>query len=74
MFEIVSVVLFIWLMGKAIGLAFKLTWGVAKVAATLLMVVAAPLLFVCLFFVGGLLVLVPLALVGIAIGIVKLCT
>ncbi len=71
MFEILTVVLFIWLMGKVIGLTFKLTWGAAKVAASLLMALAVPLLVVCLLFVGGIALLVPIVLIGIAFGIVK---
>ena len=60
-------------MGKAIGLAFKLTWGVAKVAASILMVVALPALVLCLLFAGGIALIVPLAIVGIAVGILKTC-
>ena len=73
MFEILTVVLFVWLMGKAIGLAFKLTWGVAKVAASILMVVALPALVLCLLFAGGIALIVPLAIVRIAVGILKTC-
>lgn len=73
MFEILTVVLFVWLMGKAIALAFKLTWGVAKVAASILMVVALPALVLCLLFAGGIALIVPLAIVGIAVGILKTC-
>ena len=73
MFEILTVVLFVWLMGKAIGLAFKLTWGVAKVAASILMVVALPALVLCLLFAGGIALIVPLAIIGLAVGILKTC-
>lgn len=30
MFELLTIVVFVWLLIKAIGLAFKLTWGMAK--------------------------------------------
>ena len=73
MFELLTVFLFIWLLGKAIGLAFKLTWGVAKVAASILMVIALPALVVCLLFAGGIALIVPLAIIGIAVGILKTC-
>ena len=56
-----------------IRLAFKLTWGVAKVAASILMVVALPALVLCLLFAGGIALIVPLAIVGIAVGILKTC-
>ena len=71
MFEIVTLVVFIWLMVKAIGLAFKLTWGIAKIIASILMVLALPALIVCMIFVGGIALLVPLILIGIAAGILK---
>ena len=73
MFEILTVVLFVWLLGKAIGLAFKLTWGVAKAAASILMVIALPVLILCLLFAGGIALIVPLAIIGIAVGILKAC-
>lgn len=73
MFEIVTLVVFIWLMVKAIGLAFKLTWGIAKIIASILMVLALPALIVCMIFVGGIALLVPLILIGIAAGILKAC-
>ena len=73
MFEIVTLVVFIWLMVKAIGLAFKLTWGIAKIIASILMVLALPALIVCIIFVGGIALLVPLILIGIAAGILKAC-
>ena len=73
MFEIVTLVIFIWLMVKAIGLAFKLTWGIAKIIASILMVLALPALIVCMIFVGGIALLVPLILIGMAAGILKAC-
>ena len=30
MFELLTLVIFMWLLVKTIGLAFRLTWGVAK--------------------------------------------
>ncbi len=73
MFELLTIALFIWLMAKVIGLTFKLTWGAAKVFASILMVLAVPVLLVCLLFVGGIALLVPIALIAIAFGIVKAC-
>ncbi len=73
MFEILTIVLFVWLTAKVIGLTFKLTWGAAKVFASLLMALAVPLLVFCLLFVGGVVLLIPLALIAIAFGIVKVC-
>jgi hypothetical protein len=73
MFELLIAVLFFWLFFKALGLALKLTWGIAKVLASALFALALPLLLVCLFFPGGLLILVPLGLVALAFGLLKIC-
>ena len=73
MFELLTIVVFVWLLTKAIGLAFKLTWGMAKIVASILMVLALPLLIVCLLFVGGAILIVPVAMIGIAAGIMKSC-
>lgn len=71
MFELLTLVVFIWLLVKAIGLAFKLTWGIAKVVASILMTIALPVLVICLIFVGGIALIVPIAVIGIAVGILK---
>ena len=60
-------------MVKAFGLTFKLTWGVTKLAVSILMGIAVPLLIVCLLFVGGIALIVPVAVIGIAVGILKTC-
>ena len=73
MFELLTIVVFVWLLIKTIGLAFKLTWGMAKIIASILLVLALPLLIVCLLFVGGAILIVPVAMIGIAAGIMKSC-
>ena len=73
MFELLTIIVFVWLLIKAIGLAFKLTWGMAKIIASILMVLALPLLIVCLLFVGGAILIIPVAMIGIAAGIMKSC-
>ena len=73
MFELLTIIVFAWLLIKAIGLAFKLTWDMAKIVASILMVLALPLLIVCLLFVGGAILIVPVAMIGIAAGIMKSC-
>ena len=68
MFTLFVILVFGWLFFKSVGLAFHLTWGLAKIVATLLFVVALPLLVVL----GALLpLLVPVALVAAAYGILK---
>ena len=71
MFELLTIAIFIWLLVKAIGFAFKLTWGVAKIAASILIGLAFPVLIVCLVFVGGIALLVPIVMIAIAAAILK---
>ena len=73
MFELLVIAISIWLLVKSIGLAFKLTWGVAKIAASILIGLAFPVLIVCFVFVGGIALLVPVIMIAIAAGILKAC-
>ena len=73
MFELLIIAIFIWLLVKAIGLAFKLTWGVAKIAASILIGLAFPVLIICLVFDGGIALMVPVVMIAIAAGILKAC-
>ena len=73
MFELLVIAIFIWLLVKSIGLAFKLTWGVAKIAASILIGLAFPVLIVCFVFIGGIALLVPVVMIVIAAGILKAC-
>ena len=73
MFELLTLVLFVWLFVKVIGLTLRMTWGVAKITVSLLIGLALPVLFVTLIFVGGIALLVPIAMIAIAAGIVKAC-
>lgn len=71
MLELITVIVFCWLFLKAVGLAFKVAWGGAKLIAAVLFAVALPLFFGCLLFAGGLLLLIPIALMGIAFALLK---
>ena len=71
MFELLVVAAFLWLFIKGLGLAFRVTWGLTKAAAIVLFVLAMPALLGCLLLAGGVLLLIPVALVGIAFGILK---
>lgn len=72
MFTLFVIFVFVWLFVKSVGLAFHVTWGLAKIAATLLFVIALPLLVFAIL--GSLLpLLLPLALVAAAFGILKNC-
>lgn len=73
MFELFILIAFVCLFVKTIGLAFKVTWGLAKVVAMFLFVLALPTLVGCFLVAGGVLLLIPIALVGTACGILKAC-
>jgi len=64
---------FIWLLVKAVGLTLRVAWGLTKVIAVLLFMLAVPALVACLLFAGGLLLIIPVAMVGIAVGMLKSC-
>ena len=71
MLELIITVLFIWLFFKGLGLLLRLSWGITKLVVSLLFTIALPLLGFCLFFAGGLIILLPLGLVALAFGLLK---
>ena len=74
MFDLLFLILFAWLFFKAVGLAFRVTWGLAKVIAVILFTLALPALIGCFLVAGGVVLLFPVALVGTAFGILKSCS
>ena len=73
MFEFLVLIAFGWLFVKAFGLAFRVTWGLAKLVAMILFVLALPTLIGCLLLAGGAVLLIPVALVAASCGILKSC-
>lgn len=73
MLDILLVVLFLWLLIKAVKLALRVAWGTTKLIASLLFVIACPVLFLCLVFAGGIALLLPIGLVGIAFWLLAEC-
>jgi len=73
MLEFLVVIAFFWLGLKVIGLGFRVAWGAAKIIASILLVLAAPVLIGCLILGSGILLLLPLALIGLAFGLLKAC-
>jgi len=73
MFGIICFILFCWLFFKAMGLALKVTWCVGKVIASILCVVALPAMIGGLLIAGGIILLIPVALIAIAFGTLKAC-
>ena len=74
MFDLLVLILFAWLFFKAVGLAFRVTWGLAKVIAVILFTLALPALIGCFLVAGGVVLFIPVALVGTAFGILKACS
>ena len=73
MFELLVLVLFCWIFFGSIRLMFKMAWGLAKILAVILLVLALPSLIGCLLFASGAILLVPIALVFIAWCLLKTC-
>ena len=73
MLEILLVVLFCWLFFNAAGLDFRVAWGFAKVIASLLLTLAVPFLILALVFAGGINLLVPVAMIAIALALLADC-
>ena len=67
MFDLLVLFVFLWLFVGAARLALRVTWGIAKFIAVILFVTALPVLT------GGVLILLPFAMVGGAVGILKSC-
>lgn len=73
MFELFIMILFGWLFIGSLRLAFRVTWGFAKIAAVLLLTLALPMLVAFLLMAGGFLLLLPVLLIGAAFGILRAC-
>lgn len=73
MFELLVIALFCWIFFGAIKLTFKVAWGVAKVAAVILFILALPSLIGCLLYASGIILLMPVVLISLAWGILKAC-
>lgn len=73
MFTLFMLIGFFWLFFKGLGLMLRITWSVAKIVGGILMFLALPALGLCAMLAGGIALLVPLALVGLAVGVLKSC-
>ena len=73
MFEILVTVLFVWLFWQALRLAFSIAWGLAKVIAVILCILALPALVVGLISAAGTFLLIPVGIVAGACGLLKVC-
>jgi hypothetical protein len=73
MFEILMTVAFVYLVCQFVKMAFRVTWGLAKLGAVILFVLSLPALIGSLLMAGGALLLVPVGLVALAWGILRIC-
>lgn len=71
MFTFLMLLGFFWLFFKGFGLMLRVTWSFAKVVGGILMFLALPVLGLCALLAGGIFLLVPLALVGMALWVLK---
>ena len=73
MFELLVLVVLCWIFFGSIRLMLKVAWGMAKILAVILFVMALPSLIGCLLYASGVILLLPVALIAIAWGILKAC-
>ena len=73
MFELLVLILFCWIFFGAVKLMFKLAWGLAKVLSVVLLILALPSLICCLLYASGIILLLPVVLIGAAWGLLKIC-
>ena len=71
MLEILATIVCCWLLFTAIRLMFKIAWGIAKVFAIVLIALAIPTLIESLLIAGGVLLLLPVAMLLLAIILLK---
>ena len=62
-----------WLLYQTLRLSFKVAWGVAKFMAYGLCILALPALALCVMTAGGIVLLLPIALLAGAWGIMSAC-
>lgn len=61
----------LWLFFKGVGLALRMTWGLAKLIGVVLMAVSLPVAGVCVFMGLGVLLLLPVGLLLLALGLMR---
>jgi hypothetical protein len=73
MFDILVLIVFGWLFFEVLRLALKVTWGLAKITAVILGLLALPVLIAALLMASSFVLLIPVMLIGAAFGILKAC-
>lgn len=62
-----------WLLFEVIKLSVKVAWGIAKVIAWMLSIVALPLFVILAISAGGFILLLPVGLLAAAFGLLLMC-
>ena len=73
MFELLVLAIFCWVFFGVIKLMFKVARGLAKMLAVILFIMALPSLIGCLLYASGVILLLPVALITVAWGLLKVC-
>lgn len=73
MFELIILGFVIWLLGKTLGLALRVSWSLAKAVALGLFALALPVFLGCVAVLGGLALLAPVVMIGASWQILKHC-
>lgn len=71
--ELIFTILFAYLFFRGICLLFKAAWSLMKFFAILLLIASLPSLVACFVFASGIVLALPLLLVGTAFGMLKCC-
>lgn len=71
MFELLIIALFLWIFFVSIRMMFHMAWGLAKILAVVLFIAALPTLIGCLLYASGILLLLPVAIIATAWGILR---
>lgn len=69
---ILTVFVCCWLLYQILRLSFKVAWGLTKFIAYGLCILALPALVLCVMTAGGIVLLLPIALLAAAFGIIKI--
>ena len=73
MFELFVLILFCSIFFSSIRLMFKVAWGLAKILAVILLILALPSLIGFLLYASGVILLLPIVLIAIVWGILRSC-
>jgi len=68
---VLAICAFVWLFVKAAGLMLRLAWGFGKLLCGGLLMLSLPAIILAVIFTGGVLLFVPVLVVGVIFGILK---